>query len=77
MIMDSYYINQHKRLIAITNRKRATKTLMGNGQGGYTKATIETNEVIHEANLLYSQASTAGGWEILRHEIANFLYRSE
>jgi len=73
--MDSYYENQQQRLFKIANRKRASRVVRGTDR--LTQTSINTNHIIHEAKLLCNQANTAGGWEIIRHEIANFLYRAE
>jgi len=68
------YENQQDKLSKVVNRKRATRLVRGTDR--LTQTSIDKNDIIHEATLLYNQASTAGGWEILRHEIANFLYRA-
>lgn len=73
--MESFYQNQQERLSAIANRKRPTRCVRGTDR--WTEATKNGIHVIQEANMLFNQASTAGGWNILRHEIANFLAREE
>jgi hypothetical protein len=73
--MEAYYTNQRNRLRAITNRPIPKTTIKGTDK--YTPTTIKKRRVIGEARLLLDQATTAGGWNILRHEIANFLAREE
>ena len=73
--MEKFYDNQHERLRQICNRPKATRTYKGTDK--LTETSKKYNHNIHEANLLMDQANTAGGWNILRHEIANFLCRVE
>ena len=73
--MNDYKTNQRERLLAIVNRPLATRTKKGSDK--LTETSIEKNRIRTEAHLLLGQAETAGGWNILKNEIANFLYRAE
>ena len=64
-------INKRQELINIANQKRATRVYKGTNK--LTQTSINTNHRIHHAKLLYEQATTAGGWHILRNEIETFL----
>jgi hypothetical protein len=67
------YKNQQQRLLVIVNKPLPTRCVRGTDR--FTSTTKEKRHIITEANLLWSQATTAGGWNILRDEIANFLSR--
>ena len=72
--MEEYYENQPTKLSAIVNQKFPTRVVRGTDR--LTETSLKTISRIQEARLLYNQATTAGGWNILRHEIANFLARN-
>lgn len=73
--MKDYKENQRERLSVIANRPLATRTIQGSDK--LTETSKAKNHIRHEARLLLDQASTAGGWHIMKNEIANFLYRAE
>lgn len=69
----SGYKNQRQRLLILANKPLPTRCVLGTDK--FTSATKEKRHDITEAKLLWEQANTAGGWTILRDEIANFLAR--